>query len=105
MQELDIRGAAAGPQLVWSVADNNSIAGHLVAAAFRPPPVRVALKGDATPRSAETTEDFPRGRGGLQAATRMCRPEGRRYVPFGRNHGRLPPWSRRPSGRHPYMSP
>jgi hypothetical protein len=42
--------------LVWCLADNDSIAGHLVAAAFRPPPVRVALKGDATSRSAETTE-------------------------------------------------
>jgi hypothetical protein len=41
---------------VWRVEDNYSIAGQLIAAAFRPPPVRVALKGDATFRSAETTE-------------------------------------------------
>jgi hypothetical protein len=53
----DWGGGNGNGSLVWCVADNYSIAGRRVAAAFRPPPVRVALKGDATSRSAETTEE------------------------------------------------
>jgi hypothetical protein len=45
-------------ELVWCIAGDYSNAGHFVAAAFRPPPLRVALKGDATSRSAETTKDI-----------------------------------------------
>jgi hypothetical protein len=40
----------------------------MVAAAFRPPPVRVALKGDATSRRAETAKDIRHGKEPLDAS-------------------------------------
>jgi hypothetical protein len=53
--------------LVWCAADNYSVAGPLVAAAFRPPPVRAALNGEATSRSADITKDIRHGKEPLDA--------------------------------------